>query len=695
MRRTLQPLAAFLVAWAALAAGEALAGDRHVYLDANNDGILNDCPNPAHNTRGTAGDTSNLKYCNTSTPKKLICDAGASCKSWTITTSACGSANVANLANGVSVDVDGDGAAEPVYAHPQACVYNMAKSDSCEVHAGTYQRAGVECGMDCGHKFTGACHDFNCYKGFVAAFGYGPNVNQGTNLGYGTASNPGYLRGAVMNSSTDTWDGNGNKTPDAAEGGTSYPAIFSGDLNGNGSFDVTSCSAGGGAGSCAGDAFVGVWVGCGGVGSYDIECSTNMTASEHGPRIDSDGNGSFDAEIGRSGAKNVDHFIIKDIKFTKFNGGNGTSDGNARYREAIINLNGNENSDGLKVDHIWMQGNQYALGGGETYWASIADMRNKNCVDYTEIRNSLLYQDNRFIFNDDGTPAPALGCSWKIHDNRIVVDMTRSDSGHSPAIGYFKSLDYHPEDGRPKQVRFYNNEVVVKNLANSGWLFDLQQFGNSGGAAKGQVWVYGNIFRYDPAVGSKLNRLHPIFCSENNNETDRGKWYEFNNTIDGYASGTSIQLAAVCNNAGNLALYVAKNNVYTYATEENITTATTTRISNEQMTDANRCSGTSQYYNCGAAPSYWSGINYYAPKAGGGLTSRGTCDPDGDGVAGVDYDGNGVNDTSWTDLAGNSVSCPNLSATIYAGALQGATVPTDTVPPGTVQGVKRTDDHIP
>src|SRR5262245_25325158 len=309
-----------------MVAAPALAADRHVYLDTNGNGTLNDCPNPAHNAKGTSN-TDDLTFCSQgSLAGKIIGTATGR-----TTAAACtgGGGTVQNVVNGSVVDVDGDGATEPVYGHPQACVYNMAKSDSCEVHAGAFRKAGVECGLDCTHKYTGSCHDFNCYLGLVAAFGYGPNVNQGSSLGYGTASSPGYLRGAVMNGSTDTWDTNGNKIPDSAEGVASYPAILSGDLNGNSTFDATTCAAGGGAGSCTGDAFAGVSVGCGGVGSYDIECSANMTASEHGPRIDTDANGSFDTEIGRQGAKNVDHFIIKDLKLTQFNGGNGSTDGNA------------------------------------------------------------------------------------------------------------------------------------------------------------------------------------------------------------------------------------------------------------------------------------------------------------------------------------------------------------------------------
>src|SRR5262245_1511497 len=48
------PRAAAIAAAALLAAGAAMAADRHVYLDTNGNGILNDCPNPAHNAKGTS-----------------------------------------------------------------------------------------------------------------------------------------------------------------------------------------------------------------------------------------------------------------------------------------------------------------------------------------------------------------------------------------------------------------------------------------------------------------------------------------------------------------------------------------------------------------------------------------------------------------------------------------------------------------
>ena len=82
--------------------------------------------------------------------------------------------------------------------------------------------------------------------------------------------------------------------------------------------------------------------------------------------------------------------------------------------------------------------------------------------------------------------------------------------------------------------------------------------------------------------------------------------------------------------------------------------------------------------------------------------NTGSCDPDGDGVQGVDYDNNpatGVNgqETTWRDIAGNLVDCStsgNPGQTIDIGAIQNATSGGGGNPPsGTVTGVQRNDDH--
>jgi hypothetical protein len=64
--------------WAAILGGafsllatSALAADRHVYLDTDNDGTLNDCPNPIHNAFGTSN-ANDLQYCNGGTSTKKV-----------------------------------------------------------------------------------------------------------------------------------------------------------------------------------------------------------------------------------------------------------------------------------------------------------------------------------------------------------------------------------------------------------------------------------------------------------------------------------------------------------------------------------------------------------------------------------------------------------------------------------------------
>ena len=167
-------------------AGSVLAADRHVLLDTNGNGQLNDCPNPAHNAKGTSN-TDELYWCNGGTATKKIIGTVTG----TTTASACtsGGGTVSSLTNGAQVDIDRDGTAEYVYGHPQACVYFMATSDSCEVHAGTYRRAGAECKMNCGRHASGGgvlgdIMEWNNWLMSVAAWGYGPNLN--TSLGYGT-----------------------------------------------------------------------------------------------------------------------------------------------------------------------------------------------------------------------------------------------------------------------------------------------------------------------------------------------------------------------------------------------------------------------------------------------------------------------------------------------------------------------------
>src|SRR5262245_31840859 len=248
----------FVLGAGLLLAAAAQAADRHVYLDTDGDGVLNDCPNPAHNSQGTSN-TNNLKYCQGGSQDKKVIGTAPGRVSASSCTSGGGAST--NVTNNVQVDVDGDGSAEFVYGHPQACVWNMAggAGDSCEVHAGVYSKPGFKCDEACGDQGNGGGANtrtdlFDGYTGTI--------ITPGKSGGFGTASNPGYLRGAVMNGSTDTWDSDGNKTPDALEGKTSYPAVLSGDTNRDGVIQSGDCTAS----SCNVDSWAALFLGCQGPG---------------------------------------------------------------------------------------------------------------------------------------------------------------------------------------------------------------------------------------------------------------------------------------------------------------------------------------------------------------------------------------------------------------------------------------------
>jgi len=346
-----------------------------------------------------------------------------------------------------------------------------------------------------------------------------------------------------------------------------------------------------------------------------------------------------------------------------------------------------------------MAGNDYkgVAGSDETFWAAIADMKNAGCTapKYSEIENSYIEQNNQMVFDNDGGVGSRMGCAFHIHDNRFVVNVTSPRSGQggpvdAPAnvLAYLKSIDTL-DDGSAKVHRFWNNEVVYKNGGTGKtWFMDVQAFGNSDGLGLGEIWVYGNLFRNDPSVTNKPQFFFPTYCDIG---TGSWRWYWFNNTFDGWSSTASVDLQDVCNSTGG-EIYVGKNNVEVFATNEQLTTAATRRVSNNVAVDSTRCGATSSYFNCGTNPTAFTGLGFYRAKVGGGLDNQGTCDPDGDGIAGVDYDGNGTNDTTWTDLAGNVVSCPSMTSPIDIGAIQ-AGAGADTTPPQTPGNLKRVDRH--
>jgi len=185
--RTCLALGSMLVALTASAA------DRHVYLDTNGDGQLNDCPNPAHNAKLLAGNTDELWYCLGGSLDGKVIGLALGTTTNVLCTAAGGA--VTAVRNGVQADVDRDGTKEFVYGHPQACVYNMAKSDSCEIHAGTYKKAGAYAdadSLDSGLAPGAGCDKNTCWWATVVAYGYGPNL---TGTGYGTSTAPGTSAG--------------------------------------------------------------------------------------------------------------------------------------------------------------------------------------------------------------------------------------------------------------------------------------------------------------------------------------------------------------------------------------------------------------------------------------------------------------------------------------------------------------------
>jgi len=671
----------------AAVASAALAADRHVYLDTNGNGQLNDCPNPAHNAKGIAGNTDELSYCSGGTQTGKI--IGTVTGTTTSANCSSGGGTVAPVQNGVQADVDRDGVREFLYAHPQACVWNMAKSDACEIHAGTYKKAGAQCDENCGDQVylegaSGVCDKFDCFKASIVALGDGPNMSADGN--YGTAAAPGIVEAANMAGSIDMWDPNGDKDP--ADG--IYPAILSGDANANGTFEGTTCSGG----VCSGDSFHGAIIGCGLYGQGF--CRTSPAAGSTYIRIDSNGDGTFDQNVGvfSASTKQPSYLQLKNLEFTRYNGGNGCAAGTCaqngtRPKTSTIDLDGAGATNGLVVDHIYLHDNDFTLGIDNTssdnvsnegfteaHWAGIGDQSNANCTTPTVIKGSYLVQNNARLFDADcgvGTNVTC-GCPLYIHDNRIVVDVDPAKAGvlyrnggpsgaftkiHSIVISYLKNIDIHPT-----QHRFWNNEFVVKSMGTSrGYFMDLQGFGNAQGQNNGRLWVYGNLFRYDPATTQKMNRFWQGFCDI---QTGGYEYYLVNNTFD-----MDVSMDRVCDSSGDLV--VERNNAFLRVTTLYASTATVTRRANNAASTVS--SDRSVWFNPGSFtagnPGVHGGLANYKPRTGGPLDGTGSCDPDGDGVAGIDWNGDGSQETQWVDLAGNAVNCSG-GATLAEGAIQRA-----------------------
>lgn len=629
-----------------LSAGTTLAADRHVLLDIDGDGFADPCPNPAHNDF-------------------LTTDGQVAC-------------------NGTDTfDIDNDGVAEHIYCTPQACVWNMAKSDTCEVHAGTYAKAGTIANEDtAGDGAVDVCDRSDCWQATVTAWGYGPNM--GTD-GYGTSANPGWLRGAVMNGSTDTWDSDGDKIPDTEAGEpTSYPPIFDGNVDGDGNLkETTSCSGD----TCSGDAFYAVFIGC---GHSDSFCDPAPDTGQTRPRVDTDGNGVVDSDATTGGEKNVAHFRIRDIEFKNYNGGATTCSSNG-VREGLghIMMGGGQDDvagsgDGLRLEHsYWHDGAYSNLCATEHYVAVVGDDENHSCTEPEVISDNFIVLDNRFVVNDDcdadNPGASECGCSKDIHGNRIVV---QNGSGTLvQGVVRLKSVDSLRGGVAKKVIRMYNNEIIwyTNDSGNSTPIWnECMGTCDPYSPGLGEFWFYGNIMRLKDS--GKFKRYAQTFCQE---DPTGLRSYIFNNTFDLGRSGDNTNELDDMPCGGTLELMVSKNNAFWKATTVNSDAATTLSQENDI------CSQTSQT-NCPQSPDptparteWWtvgtinvgvhSGLANYIPKGSGPMDEIATnnaCDPDDDGVAGVDYDGDGDIDTSWVDIAGNAVSCPTAGTALDLGAIQ-------------------------
>jgi hypothetical protein len=273
-------------------------------------------------------------------------------------------------------------------------------------------------------------------------------------------------------------------------------------------------------------------------------------------------------------------------------------------------------------------------------------------------------QNNARLFDADcgvGTNVTC-GCPLYIHDNRILVDVDPAKAGvlyrdggpsgaftktHSVVISYLKNIDIHPA-----QHRFWNNEFVVKSMGTSrGYFMDLQGFGNAQGHNNGSLWLYGNLFRYDPAATQKMSRFWLTFCDI---QTGGYAYYLFNNTFD-----MDSPMDRICDTSGDLV--VERNNAFLRVT-------TLLRIDG----DGDAACQQRREHRSRRTAAYGSNTGAFAcrlarrPRAVSPTTSlalpdrwtgTGSCDPDGDGVRGTDWNGDGTQETQWVDLAGNAVNC--------------------------------------
>jgi hypothetical protein len=177
--------------------------------------------------------------------------------------------------------------------------------------------------------------------------------------------------------------------------------------------------------------------------------------------------------------------------------------------------------------------------------------------------------------------------------------------------------------------------------------------------------------------------------------SDSWRAFVFNNTFDMDFSD-SKGIHTVCSTGGEL--IVERNNAFLLAGGLYQTLATSmSRTGNMPATVSDAPVAGSQrtlWFDPGLSGlGTHAGVSNYHARRAGPLDGGGTCDPDGNGVAGVDWNWDGTNDTNWTDIGGDTVSCPTVGTRTHIGAVapgSGGSVE-DTVPPGTPAGLKRAD----
>ena len=307
-------------------------------------------------------------------------------------------------------------------------------------------------------------------------------------------------------------------------------------------------------------------------------------------------------------------------------------------------------------------------------------------------------------------------------DNNVDVVSNPGCSGGNCRKGLvrFKSVDTLQGGTRKKQFRIANNAITWETTTKDGnfpWFIQTECIGTCGPhpSGLGEFWFYGNVFHYRSGAVSASPFGGFACTSDGSTDAHSFRYYSFNNTWDGAVSGAEMAqtLGSFCGDTGEI--IVGRNNAFYRATAVNATAGDTTRFGSSACTESGQGAGCPQSNanGTGGTPrsNWWTtgtwgvGANAalanYVPRASGPLDNTGSCDPDGDGIPGVDYDNNpatGANgeETIWRDLAGNVVDCSasgNPAQTIDIGAIQNAPAGGDHTPPTAVIGLRRKDNH--